>query len=599
MGNLKFPSRFLLSFLKLLITTGLLANLYVGIVSASDEAYKEIQKVANPLQNCQLETLKKLGFQVKAGDRLKELAENKVCDRDDVKDANDNGELVINYDKDNPAGLLANLPKYLESKSSICAYKMQVATGLSRASKGLYGNKDFTFGIGSPNFCDAPDTHWKASSSSCILAKTSPSEAIKCFYNDKCKAECAVGLQIANLAGICETFGDENMDCSFNKDEIVLGPWGGVAQSYNPFFGREKTHRPLDYVSDQSAGNMAKKGRMMLIGFNGYIGNMGGEDMLDSEADRGENYIITKVSEKAAANLASRSFSYYTKINQKAQKLLESYKPEEFKSNDGQFNQDMADKIFEDKKFVKKLDKLLADPVYDEITVFVHPLGEMTFGDHIRRLLKLNPRTAYKFMLYDSNINTSFFNRYVEANVNNCLKKKFAQKPLNLDERVLDMTSGELGIVNHFNGKEMVEMKYGDNANGFAYKEVKIKNLSRIVQKLDQVCNGVKVTFDASDVLLDKSSLENVSIVDMFDSGIVVVLNKSTAKSVAKDACDLGKEVESVNNFKAGVIVKDSAGQKAKVEIVFSNGIAKVSYLDNENKANGVVKLLPISQLTI
>ena len=73
-----------------------------------------------------------------------------------------------------------------------------------------------------------------------------------------------------------------------------------------------------------------------------------------------------------------------------------------------------------EKDAFREMQTILSNPFYTGYEVFVHPLGRMTFGEHIVRLLARNPRTPYQFLLYPSRMAGGLYQRYVKSLLDAC-----------------------------------------------------------------------------------------------------------------------------------------------------------------------------------
>lgn len=218
---------------------------------------------------------------------------------------------------------------------------------------------------------------------------------------------------------IRELYGAKLLDESFDPDEFMIGTWGKVNWSNSSVFGknRRKTHRHAWRWANQI-------GRVGLTGIAGYLGNLKGEAFLDSPNDRGENFMI--VSTSLAANEAMINDVGLTKANELAFELWEISKTlkkgdlKEFVTSTAANLESLGKKRREK---IVRMREILAYPVFTGILVQVHPLGLMTFGHHLTRLLRINPRTPYEIKLYADHINAGLYRRFLNDNYKSCLSK--------------------------------------------------------------------------------------------------------------------------------------------------------------------------------
>lgn len=74
----------------------------------------------------------------------------------------------------------------------------------------------------------------------------------------------------------------------------------------------------------------------------------------------------------------------------------------------------------EQQPVLARIDALLADPVYRELMLYVHPKGVRPLGYHIARLLDRNPRTPFSIDLALHNLHTTLYQRWVDARLRAC-----------------------------------------------------------------------------------------------------------------------------------------------------------------------------------
>ncbi|MBF0314199.1 MAG: hypothetical protein HQK50_14485 [Oligoflexia bacterium] len=382
-------------------------------------------KVIAPLgaaELCQYKALKSLGWEIKieTGNRnhISFNESSKACNQDSLDDAHKNGELILNITiaregenswksvAQNFKSLLNStnyLQTPLDSAASLCAYKQKVRTAALTATTKLDANRRYNFGVGKWAYCDVPWDEWskidQSNRYSCVVATLSPTSAMECFYDYYCRSECAAGLQASLLATQMELY-RPHFDQAFSTSEVILGYWQDLYQSDNPFFSKTKQEIYSKRIQDEDGTLHASLGAAAFIGLSGYIGNVLGEEYLDSPADRGENFMIVDMSAAANEELKSHGgLPYFTQMNHQLWKLYN-----EEGSNDYQ----------------EKIDKILAGAFYSQVKVYVHPLGIMSFGEHIKRLLERNPRTPYKFRLHDETTNSVLFERYKQHLIKRC-----------------------------------------------------------------------------------------------------------------------------------------------------------------------------------
>jgi hypothetical protein len=218
-----------------------------------------------------------------------------------------------------------------------------------------------------------------------------------------------VGLQVASLAILHELYGSEAFDKNFHNDEIAVGSWWDVQDSKNPI---EMNH------GGDSAETYIKKGKQALIGVRGYIGNIRGEHYLDSPSDRGENMVIISASQKAIDEI-ERLGSFRDGTHKMNVQIWAGLTAHRRSHDENRFLRDEGVAPTIDQTTAKLL---LKNPIYTDIKVYVHPLGIMTLGEHLERLVGNNPRTPYNFRFYPDRHMSTLFERHKKSLVNACME---------------------------------------------------------------------------------------------------------------------------------------------------------------------------------
>ena len=63
---------------------------------------------------------------------------------------------------------------------------------------------------------------------------------------------------------------------------------------------------------------------------------------------------------------------------------------------------------------------LTTDTFFSDVSVYIHPLRTGTFAKFLARQFKYNPRTAYRFEIYEDFQTGYFFNKYVDHRLSQC-----------------------------------------------------------------------------------------------------------------------------------------------------------------------------------
>jgi hypothetical protein len=72
------------------------------------------------------------------------------------------------------------------------------------------------------------------------------------------------------------------------------------------------------------------------------------------------------------------------------------------------------------REVLARIDGLLADPVYRELMIYVHPKGVRPLGYHVARLLDRNPRTPFSIELTLHNLHTTIYQRWINSHLMAC-----------------------------------------------------------------------------------------------------------------------------------------------------------------------------------
>lgn len=376
---------------------------------------------------CQVAALTSLGWKVErmAGGNQVLYAGGNPCDNSSLAESRAEGELLVQI----PAGidegtLQGALSTVLSTQASVCAYKFKVGFAALRASNKLRRNENFYFFSGGFPYIEFTrgDKWWggcmNGGAQSCYYPRVSNSEAMQEFATGRIGTECALGLQAAEYSTLRVLYGDSAFNRKFRSDEITLAPWTVLNHSASATWGNMTS---VDTITDTAAVETAKLGAGGFIGVSGYIGNVYGEAYLDNPVDRGENYLTVSVSLTAAAELKARGgFAAYNVMNTRLFELGKSLNPGLERLTLTTVDADTIQMSAYQRLVFKEMQQILKNPVYSAYFVYVHPLGILSLGEHIVRLLERNPRTPYAFTLYPSKMNRGQYVRYVNSILADC-----------------------------------------------------------------------------------------------------------------------------------------------------------------------------------
>jgi hypothetical protein len=376
---------------------------------------------------CQISVLEKLGWKVTrtAGTGPVFFTEGEPCHRMSLADAHAGGGLALQIPSGADERTLKNiLPSLLASKGSLCGFKFLVRAAVETTAAALDRNQAFRFyEQGWPYVKFTRPEYWQTGCSeegkpACFFPRVANTLAIGEFTQGDIATDCALGLQAAEYETLRVLFGNRDFNERFRPQEIVFAPWKTIHQTESATWGGLTN---ADAITDPEAKQTSALGAMAFSGLSGYIGNLYGEAYLDSPIDRGENFHTISVSLAAAAELRKRGgFAYFNRQNIRAFQLGRLLNPD----------QEALALTLQDPSTLgvsepvriafRELQAILASPVYRDFRTYVHPLGLRTLGEHIVRLLKVNPRTPYAIQLYPSRMNRGLFTRYVNAQLANC-----------------------------------------------------------------------------------------------------------------------------------------------------------------------------------
>jgi hypothetical protein len=397
----------------------------VGMDAVLSEGREESLRSASAA--CQISVLEKLGWKISRTTGTNQIfySEGEPCHRMNLADVHAEGGLTLQIpDSADESTLKVALPAVLNSKGSLCAYKFLVRSAAETTAAALDRNQAFRFyDQGWPYVKFMRPDYWQTGCSengkpACFFPRVANTLAIGEFTQGDIATDCALGLQAAEYETLRVLFGDRDFNESFRAQEIVFAPWKTIHQTESATWGRLTN---ADSITDPSGEQTAELGALAFSGLSGYIGNVYGEAYLDAPIDRGENFHVLSLSLAAAAELRKRKgFEYFNRQNVRAFQLGRLLTPaqEELALT---LKDPATLGVSEPVRIAfRELQAILASPVYRDFQTYVHPLGLRTLGEHIVRLLKVNPRTPYTIQLYPSRMNRGIFTRYVNAQLANC-----------------------------------------------------------------------------------------------------------------------------------------------------------------------------------
>jgi hypothetical protein len=418
--------RFLMLIFLLLSSNAFASSWYetVGVTKGVlNLGYTDLRaQIAPARSKCQIAVLENLGWKITRSENVSKVSlpgfAGNVCSFKTLGEAQALGALTLQLPaRIDEATLESSLRSILGSQASLCAYKFKVAPAVSRAVSGLSNNSNFKFISHKPYIEFMQPQNWLAWKGF-FYPGVENHLALDDFKNEGISTDCALGLQAAEYSMLRELYGNAKFDSEFRPDEIAFASWEIIKSSNSATWGNLTN---ADTVTDSAAVQTSAMGAMGFVGVSGYIRNVYGEDYLDAPVDRGENFITVSVSPAAAAELKrSGGFEEFNRMNVRIFELGKILYPALESLALTNYDADKLDIGSVKDAAFRELQSILARPVYSEFKVFVHPLGVMTLGEHIVRLLEKNPRTPYAFQLYPSRTNSGHYTRYVNSLLSNC-----------------------------------------------------------------------------------------------------------------------------------------------------------------------------------
>lgn len=376
---------------------------------------------------CKAAALTTLGWRVErvgTGNQVLYSSGN-PCDNSTLDESRKQGELLVQIPDGIPEDRLqAAIDTVLSSSASVCAFKFRVGAATRTTSAKLVLNENFYFFVGGSPFIEfTRGEYWwggcqNGGRAACYYPRVANSTALQEFVSGRIGTECALGLQAAEYQTLREIYGDSAFNEKFRANEITFAPWAVLNTSTSATWGNMTA---VDTITDPSAVETAKLGAGAFLGLSGYIGNVFGEAYLDSPVDRGENFLTVSVSLSAAAELSLRGgFAAFNVMNRRIYELGLNLNPALERLALTSIDASRVQMTFGQRLAFQELQSILANPVYTGYRVYVHPLSAMSLGEHIVRLLEVNPRTPYTFQLYPSRMNRGQYARFVNSLLAGC-----------------------------------------------------------------------------------------------------------------------------------------------------------------------------------
>lgn len=357
------------------------------------------------------------------------IAAGSPCQRASLADAHAQHDLQLQVPDAYDAGQREQLATaLLQQQSSICAYLFKLGDATRAATARLQTNSGYRFSALQTGWIGfglrgANAQGWQRfrSFGRGYAPSHGNSNAIEAFYSGRVRSECGVGRQIAQLATQRELYGDALFDKEFLAGELSIGTFLTLHQTQSILLGSSAG----EFFADGKAVRTSALGRQAFMGAPGFIAHVFDKKFLDDINNQAENFVITDISAAAAQALAQhRGFAHYDALNRQLWELSQQL-PDKggrwferlLHERDAQLRARLSPP---QQATLAQMDALLADPVYRELMIYVHPKGVRPLGYHVVRLLDRNPRTPFSIDLALHNLHTTLYQRWVAARLRSC-----------------------------------------------------------------------------------------------------------------------------------------------------------------------------------
>lgn len=307
--------------------------------------------------------------------------------------------------------LAQSLGDVADSIPSRGAWQFLVAPAVERATQKLSANAEsgrwvfpqWLF-VSAQIFSMAPPkAAWVKRSSVWAHARSAPSAAIEAFYADEASTECFVAQTLAAYAIQYEVLGARRFDSIYAPEEIAIGqveafhktPLGKDMNTPPGYPWRALFLRPGD--ADEDAGLvLARLGPLAFPGMTGILMDQEGS------ARSNENFTFVSVGQPAVESLIRHGGFKF--IGEQSRELLPL--------RDASRSRFVTGAQLEAWK--RRYDAILADPVFTDIRIYIHPYGVVTLGSIVHKTCGRD-RNAVELILYNEAREDVFFQRYKSA----------------------------------------------------------------------------------------------------------------------------------------------------------------------------------------
>lgn len=315
------------------------------------------------------------------------------------------------YETESSDRIQSRIRSALTSDTTRCLFNRALRSSVTKATGNIIGNTGFIF----PQPGEDPRDPFTPPASSWLpsprrgydIPSNSLTQGIRSLYREPVVAECASAIQVAQLATLVEHFDDES-DRFVNPEDIGIGVWREFAKSPSV-----KANKPLLISRKQrkhALRRLASLGKGAFYNQSGYIKPVNDADeYIDSPDNRGQNFLIVDISDQAVTDLKQRQRPL-RELNRMILEIWDNYNRLRATGLDRDILVDLLEK-----------ELLATDTFFSDVTVYIHPLRTGTFARFLSRQFRYNPRTAYKFEVYEDFQTGYFYNRYIGYRLAQCI----------------------------------------------------------------------------------------------------------------------------------------------------------------------------------
>lgn len=365
---------------------------------------------AGPL-SCRIAVLKDLGWETQKARSKPGIENTDTCNSDlpPVFTLNRNYETSSDTEQRAHAALHSITTRCLVSRQ----YKKSIEKSVGR----LISNTGFKFpppGKDPRDPFTPPPQSWTASTTRGYdIPLYSIGHAVNALYTHPFIAECSAAAQLAQLSILKEHY-SAFTDVILNPLEVGIGIWPQYIK--NPSIKGESALLIDSKKRKHALKELATLGKGAFYGQSGYIKPYQNLDYIDSLDNRGQNFVITNISDTGVEALKKRRRPL-KELSKISKTVWKRYKKK-------------LDQGGDKKQLVKEMEQELSsiDPFFREVEIYVHPLKIKSFAYHLARQFKWNPRTPFVIHMYEDFQSGYFHNRYIDYRIRQCEQQSYCRQ---------------------------------------------------------------------------------------------------------------------------------------------------------------------------